>query len=537
MATTGARLGPGYEPNTIETESTGQQCVRLGAAGQWIEFTAAGGANALVVRYSLPDSGQGGGIDSAMDLLVNGTRVRTLELTSRYAWLYGRYPFTNRPSDGKPRNFFDEARAKGLAIAAGDRIRLRWTGAGAAWCAVDLIDLENAPAPLPAPRRALSILDFGADPSGRSDATGALRTCIEAARAEGRPVWVPAGDYRITGEILVPSNVAIQGAGPWHTTFVGDPALYGDPARRVRFKLNGSRIRLADFAIIGRLAYRNDSEPNDGVIGARCADTTISNLWIEHTKVGIWIYNGVDLRIEGCRLRDTVADGINLCVGTRGTVIEDCAARGTGDDCFAIWPAASDQGFSSEGPKSGHNVIRHCTGQLPFLANGAAVYGGASNRVEDCLFTDIGTGCGILVSTTFPTSDGPGGVDNNFSGTTEIRDCDLVRCGGYDHDWAWRGSIQICMDRRSIAGLTLSGVRVKDSISSGITVVAPGAARGEGVLSDARLEKVSVARPGLNGSPHHDLWISAGASGAIDLSGCSMPDVRNDADHFALIGK
>jgi hypothetical protein len=51
---------------------------------------------------------------------------------------------------------------------------------------------------------------------------------------------VPAGDYKLTGEILVPSSVTIQGAGMWHTNFVGDEALYDQAARRVRFKLRGN---------------------------------------------------------------------------------------------------------------------------------------------------------------------------------------------------------------------------------------------------------------------------------------------------------
>ena len=193
-------------------------------------------------------------------------------------------------------------------------------------------------------------------------------------------------------------------------------------------------------------------------MSAGCAESSVSRIWLEHTKVGIWIYNGVNLVIDGCRFRNTLADGVNLCVGTSGTVIQNCTARGTGDDCFAIWPAASDQGFVGQGPPSGNNVIRRCTGQLTFLANGAAIYGGASNRIEDCRFTDIGTGCGILISTTFPTSDEKLKIDNNFSGTTLVTNCELVRCGGYDHSWAWRGSLQICMDRRSISGFTISEV-------------------------------------------------------------------------------
>ncbi len=422
MKSTGIVLGPKYDPNMVETESSGERCVKLVGAGEYVEFTAAANANAMVIRYSLPDAERGGGTNANLDLYVNGRRVRELALTSRYSWLYGNYPFSNEPRDGKPRNFYNELRIKGLDLAKNDVIRLRRAAGEAAYCIVDLVDLETIPAPLPAPENSLSVLDFGADPGGERDATNALLKCVAEARRKGKPVWVPAGEFKLTGEILVPSSVTIRGAGMWHTSFVGDAALYDQPTRRVRFKLAGNQIHLADFSIIGRLNYRNDSEPNDGIVGAGCEDSSISNVWLEHTKVGIWIYNGVNLLIEGCRFRNLVADGVNLCVGTSGTVIQNCSARGTGDDCFAIWPAASDQGFVGKGPKSGNNVIRHCTGQLPFLANGGAIYGGAGNRIEDCQFTDITTGCGILISTTFPTSDGSLGIDNNFSGTTVVKE-------------------------------------------------------------------------------------------------------------------
>ncbi len=536
MRTTGIVLGPKYDPNTVETESSGQKCVKLAGPGDSLEFTARAKANALVIRYSLPDSNGGGGTSDALDLYVNGAKVRTLALTSRYSWLYGNYPFSNNPADGKPRNFYDELRVKGLDIGANDVVRLQRSGADAEYCIVDLVDLEDVPGPLPAPGHSLSVADFGADPSGRLDATDALRTCLAEARKRGVAVWVPAGDYKLTGDILVPSSVTIQGAGMWHTTFVGDSSLYDQSARRVRFKLAGRDIHLADFSIMGRLNYRNDNEPNDGIVGAGCADSSVSNVWLEHTKVGIWIYNGVNLVIEGCRFRNTIADGVNLCVGTSGNVIQNCTARGTGDDCFAMWPAASDQGFVGKDPKSGNNVVRHCTGQLTFLANGGAIYGGAGNRIEDCRFTDIGTGCGVLISTTFPTSDQKLGIDNNFSGTTLVTNCELLRCGGYDHSWAWRGSLQICMDRRSISGLMLSHVTVRDSISSGVTIVGPGSAHNEGTLSNATFESVSAVNSGIGGAPHHDLWVRGDAFGGVSIRDSAFADTRNESGHFSLSG-
>ena len=534
MKTTGTVLGPKYTTFLVETESSGQQCVKLAAAGEYVEFTATAGANALVVRFNLPDSKQGGGVTSALDLFINGRPVRTLALSSHYSLLYGDYPFSNDPGQGRPRNFYDELRVKNLTVAKGDVIRLQKTSGEAPACILDLADLEQVAPPLAAPANALSVVEFGATGNGEADDTAALIHCITTAEKQGKIVWVPAGDYKLTHDIILSSPVTIQGAGMWHTTFVGDEKLYGHADRRVRFKLAGKGIHLADFAVTGRLNYRNDDEPNDGVVGAGCSDSSISRIWIEHTKTGPWIYNGTNLVIEGCRFRNTLADGVNLCVGTYGTIVQNCSTRGTGDDCFAIWPAVSDQGYLGQIPQPGHNVIRRCTGQLPFLANGGAIYGGADNRIEDCLFTDISTGCGILISTTFPTSDEARRIDNNFSGLTVVKNNRLIRCGGYDHVWGWRGSVQLCLDRRSISGLRISQLEIRDSISHGLTVVAPGQAKGEGTLSDTVLEDIVITNPGLGAPGLPAFWIRNDANGGLKLLHAQPAEVHNESANFKI---
>src|SRR5689334_15509084 len=104
MKTTGTVLGPKYGPFLVEMESSGQKCVKLCAAGEYVEFTVESAANAMVVRYSLPDAPTGGGIESALNLYQNGQMIKKLRLTSKCTWLYGKYPFSNKPQDGQPRN-------------------------------------------------------------------------------------------------------------------------------------------------------------------------------------------------------------------------------------------------------------------------------------------------------------------------------------------------------------------------------------------------------------------------------------------------
>jgi hypothetical protein len=313
--------------------------------------------------------------------------------------------------------------------------------------------------------------------------------CISAAQSQGKAVWIPKGTYKITSSINLPTGITIQGAGIWNTTVVGDPALYGNSSRRVTFNGNGSNIHLSDFAIVGRLTYRNDSEPNDGLGGSYGTGSTISRIWVEHTKTGAWIVNSSGLVIDGCRFRDTIADGVNLCVGMANCVVTNCTARGTGDDCFAMWPAT----YIPQTYPPGLNRITHSTAQLPFLANGCAIYGGTSNSVDNCLIQDICYAPGVLISTTFPV----GG--NTFKGITSVSDCELNRCGGDDPNGGWLGAFLLYLNNSSLSGISVSNVNIRNSLSDGFDIMAPGSSTssGLGTLSNAIISHVTVTNYGL----------------------------------------
>ena len=93
---TGAVIGPDRAAYTVAGEASGRTAVRL-APGQYVEFTLPAPANAINVRYSIPDAPNGGGITAPLDVAVNGGPARTMTLTSQYAYLYNQYPFTNDP--------------------------------------------------------------------------------------------------------------------------------------------------------------------------------------------------------------------------------------------------------------------------------------------------------------------------------------------------------------------------------------------------------------------------------------------------------
>lgn len=534
MNTSGSILGPAYEPYRVETESSAQRCVLLQENGQWVEFTSTLNANSMILRFSVPDGKNGQGLQSTLGIYINGKLYGHYRISSRYAHLYGKYPFTNDPGAGKQRNFYDELRIPGLQVVKGDVVRIErndYPEDKANYCILDLVDLENIEGYITAPFNSLAITEreFTRD-SPSEDYTEAFRRCIAKAVETGKIVWIPEGRFKISGDILLPPGVVIQGAGMWHTVLEGDESVYAKADRRVRLKGNGGNIHLSDFAIMGKLDYRNDSEPNDGVVGSFGENSTISRLWIEHTKVGIWVENSKNLLVEGCRFRNTIADGINYCVGMNGSVIENCTTRGTGDDCFAIWPAT----FMNQQYAPGNNLITNCTGQLPFLANGAAIYGGESNKVKNCLFTDITPGSAILISTTFPTEDKAKSVNNNFSGTTLIENCTVRFSGGFDHTWDWRAAVQVCLDRRGISGLEMNNLLIENSLSDGLSIIANHENQQIGSLEKALFRNIKISTYGIGAEGRHGLWIQDKVHGSLTLSNSSVSEHKNESENFVL---
>jgi hypothetical protein len=341
-------------------------------------------------------------------------------------------------------------------------------------------------------------------------------------------VYLPPGNYKVTGAINISSNRTVQGAGMWYTTLVGDPTLYNTVSRRILLNGNvvngiGGNIHLSDLAIFGKLTYRNDGEsPNDGIGGAYGTGSTISRIWVEHTKTGAWILNSNGLVVDSCRFRNTIADGININVGVRSTTITNCTTRGTGDDCFAIWPTT----YTTQNYVPGLNVITHCTAQVPYLANGGAIYGGNNNTIQDCLFQDIPYDCGILIATTFPVGA------NVFSGTTIAQRCNLIRCGGT----GMGAGVQLCLNTyaNGITGLNLNNLNIIDSICDGLSIIGGTGTPATGVLSNAFASYLNIPDYGLGGSGRNGLWAKSDAIGSMTVSNSTIVEYRNDSSQFTF---
>ncbi len=263
-------------------------------------------------------------------------------------------------------------------------------------------------------------------------------------------------------------------------------------------------MRLADFAIFGEVRDRDDRAQVNGIGGALSA-STISNLWIQHTKVGMWLdgpFGG--LTIKGCRIQDTTADGINLHEGVSHTVVENTLVRNTGDDGLAIWSDAS-----RGEPPAHDNTFRFNTVELPILANGIAFYGGADNSATGNLVQDTVTeGGGIHVGNRFSSTP--------VAGTTTLARNKLVRSGSlnpntrtpigalwlYAKDAPLTGAVEVSdtvlLDSTyaalhvygsAVSNLRLRGVRIDRAGTFGLQVQANGRA----TVSDVKATRLGAA--------------------------------------------
>src|SRR5688500_4028841 len=221
--TNGEVLAPDRTFGTIASESSGRSAVKLDQAGEYVQFKSREPANSVVVRFVIPDSEDGRGLESTISLYVDNLFRQKIQLTSKYAWSYGGEEETfNVPAAGGAHHFYDEARALVGDIPAGATVKLQKDADDdAEYYVIDLIDLEQVPPPGTKPEGYLSIIDFGAVPNDGKDDGDAIQACIDQAKVAKTGVWIPQGTFESNIHPFDVSDVTIRGAGMWHSTIQG----------------------------------------------------------------------------------------------------------------------------------------------------------------------------------------------------------------------------------------------------------------------------------------------------------------------------
>jgi parallel beta-helix repeat protein len=471
-ATNGTVIGPSYTQGQLADEASGRKAVTLQGTGQYVTFTTPVATNSINFRYSIPDTSNGSVYTAPLSLYINGTKQPDFTLTNAYSWFYGSYPFTNSPGSN-PHHFFDEVhRLFSTTYPAGTTFKLQIdSGDTASSYTIDFADFEQVGAALPQPAGSVSVTSQGADPSGVNDSTSAFNAAISAAGAGGT-VWIPPGTYNIPGHISV-NNVTIAGAGMWYSTVTGTaPGFYGNSAPSP-----STNVHLQNFAISGNVQDRCDGCQVNGIGGAM-SNSTVSDIWIEHMKVGAWMDGPMNgLTFSRLRIRDTTADGINFHGGVTNSTVTNSDIRNTGDDGIATW---ADSGIGADA----NDTISNNTVQLQQLANGIAIYGGHDNTVTGNLVQDTGItqGGGIQVGQRFSSTP---------VGTTTISNNTMIRDGSLDPNWQFGvGALWFDGSQGAITGpINVTNALIEQSPYEAIQWV-------EGTISGVNLNNVTIAGTG-----------------------------------------
>ena len=425
----GATIQQSTDMESTAVEATNQTYVELPKKDAAVTFNVTEPANALNVRYTIPDGASG-----QLDVQVNGSSVGNLDLSSHSAWQYlkGDHEYDQAIDGSSARFRFDETRLllKDIQLKSGDKISLVKKKDDNVPYGIDFIELEQAPAPVTQGENSISIVDKGASANDDSDDTAALLAAVEEAKASGKSVFIPEGRFNFDKQVNIEAdNLKISGAGVWHTQlhFTSDKRYGGG----IVFGHNSNGIELSNLYMDSNLTSRyNEDAQYKAISGTLGKDSKIHDIWVQHFEVGMWIgdYDQTGnmkytdgLVVENARIRNNLADGINFAQGTKNSTVKNSNIRGNGDDGLAIWSSISD---GTNAAAEENNKFLNNTIESGWRAAGIGIFGGKGHEISGNLIKDVFAGAGIRVNTVFAGHN----FDLNDSGI-KIHDNTILRSG------------------------------------------------------------------------------------------------------------
>jgi hypothetical protein len=448
-------VGPNRTIGDIAGEASGRKAVTLNSTGSFVQWTTRASTNTLVTRFSIPDAAGGDGTTATLAIYVNGTFLRNISLTSRYAWLYGAETGPgNSPGAGGPRHIYDEANILlGTTVPAGSTIKLQKDSGNTSQYAIDFVSLEQATA-IANPDATRYVV-----PAGFTQQD--VQNAIDAANSDTTKlgVYLPAGDYATAQKFQVSQRpLRIVGAGPWFTRFF-TPQDQSNTDAGFSTSANSNGSTFTGFAFFGNYTSRIDG-PGKVFDFSNVRNMTIDNIWVEHTICMYWGANTDFVSISNSRIRDTFADGVNMTNGSTDNHVFNNESRSTGDDSFALF-SAIDAGGADEI----NNLFENLTSLTTWRAAGIAVYGGYANTFRNIYVADTLVYSAVTISSLdfgFPM--------NGFGATptTNLQNMTLVRDGG--HFWGVQvfPAIWVFSASKVFQGIRVSDVDIIDPTYDGI---------------------------------------------------------------------
>ena len=396
-------------------EASGQAYVDLPTNAS-VSFIAQADANAVTVRYTVPDGESG-----KVEVKVNNTVIGTLDLSSKSNWQYldnykyhpdGDVKVHDTPAADRLARFqFDEVSQlfKEANIKVGDKVTI--TNIDSTPVGIDLVDLEKAPDAIKQPENSVSITDFGAVANDGSDDYQAFMAAIESAKASKKSVYIPEGQFDFSEQlhIYAPEGVKISGAGQWHTKLHFTSTKIGGGG--IVFEHGTNKIDFGNVSMDSDLTSRyNEGANYKGISGTLGHGSSIHDIKIEHFEVGAWIGDYAPasdmhytdgLTISNATIRNNLADGVNFAQGTSNSTVINSNIRGNGDDGLATWSSIHE---NTNAHVAENNRFLNNTVELGWRAAGIGIFGGKGHEVANNLIKDNANWGGVRLNTVFKNS-------------------------------------------------------------------------------------------------------------------------------------
>ncbi len=333
---------------------------------------------------------------------------------------------------------FDEVHGFfGVHVNPGDTVTIENNGVE---LALDFVELENVPAPIPQPENSISITDSEYGAKDGQDSTVAFEKALKAAIEQKKTLYIPVGEFKINKKIhLTADGLTVTGAGMWYSKLNFTTNEKGGGGFEIGH--NSNRLTFSNFAMTSALTSRydhlDDKAQYKAFAGSFGKDSRIDHMWIEHFECGAWIgdYASIGMRytdhlvIENSRIRNNLADGVNFTQGTRNSVVRNSNIRNNGDDSLATFSSSIHTKEYAENNSFEHNTI-----ELGWRAGGVGIFGGKNHKVTNNLIKDSRGGAGIRVSTVFANEGFGLGFDDNNE--ILIKDNMIVN-SGTTNDFYW----------------------------------------------------------------------------------------------------
>ena len=495
----------------LQSEASHQQALVLQSAQDSVSWVVERPGDGLTIRFSLPDSPEGTGLQGAVDVFAGAEKVGTIALDSRWAWQYcnQNYP-QNEPLTGNViiRMRFDETHLRlARTVNTAEVLTLRKAANDELPYTIDFIELEPVPEPV-------LFGDLPATDKVAFDGQGDIADFI--AQHEGKTIYIPAGQWQTAKRIYLRNKKGTQliGAGMWYSEIFftapsDNPNTYsnrGIEATKDSLLVQGLYLNTAC-----RQRYYNQQDSKQvgkAFMGGWGTGSVIRDCWAEHFECGGWIadYSGQgsrDLLVEHCRFRNNYADGLNCSQGSQGHTIRHCSFRNNGDDDMASW---------SVGKRTADISFSYCTAENNWRASSLGFFGGTAPSAHHLAIYDA-LESGVRVNADFQ------GTGFTADAIVDIHDVTILHCGcvsgtkGQTGDF-WgnaQGALNIGNTQYyNVPNVHLTDIDITDSRGNAVYVRSSGGRN----VSGLALERVTI-----NGAKGFGIYYS-GAIG--DVTYCDL---------------